>query len=507
MNPAIEVKGLSKSFPGVQALKNIDLTIRTGEVHALIGQNGAGKSTLIKIMAGAFPPSEGTLLVHGEPVRFSEPLDAIRRGIVTISQETNLVPTLSASENIFIGRLPLRSGKRVDWALMRRESSRLLDELGFPLDPDTKAAELSVAQQQGVEIARALSREADIVIMDEPTSALAAREVERLLKAVDQLKARGRTIIYVSHRFDEVFRLADRMSVFREGMHVATLDASSTNRDALVELMIGRAMTAPTARRAQVVCSSAPVLAVEGIGRAGVFEDISFSLHAGEILALSGLVGSGRTEIVRAIFGADKLDTGRIMIDGKVVPQPRPNKMVALGLALAPEDRKRHGLVLQMPVMDNLSLASIARRAGIYIRRFGAEVSAGRRYVKELSIRTPRLSTPVINLSGGNQQKVVIGKWLETKPRILIVDEPTRGIDIAAKADIFEILKALADDGMAIIMISSEQSEILQVADRTIVIGEGRFVAEFTKEEASEAKLTQAAFGRLPPTIHEEPAT
>ncbi len=494
---AIEVKGLSKSFPGVQALRHVDLSIHAGEVHALVGQNGAGKSTLIKIMAGAFGPSEGALLVRGSPVHFSAPLDAIRSGIVTISQEINLVPTLSAAENVFIGRLPRRRGNRVDWQAMRAETTRLLRDIGFDFDPGIMAADLSVAQQQGVEIARATSRDADIVIMDEPTSALAAHEVARLMEIVGRLKARGKTIIYVSHRFDEVFRIADRISVFREGARVATLDATSTDQDSLVKLMIGRVMTSPKARRHEIDRSADPILKVERITRPGAFEDVSFSLYKGEILALSGLIGSGRTEIVRAIFGADPLAAGRILVDGRQVSNPRPDTMVALGLALAPEDRKRHGLVLPMSVLDNLSLASLARRSGLLIRKFRTEIRAGRDHVKDMSIRTPRLSAPVVNLSGGNQQKVVIGKWLETKPRILILDEPTRGIDIAAKGDIFEIMKSLADSGIAIIMISSEQAEVVQVADRTIVIRAGRMVAEFGKEEVTEAKLTQAAFGRL----------
>ena len=359
------------------------------------------------------------------------------------------------------------------------------------------AADLSVAQQQGVEIARATSRDADIVIMDEPTSALAAHEVARLMEIVGRLKARGKTIIYVSHRFDEVFRIADRISVFREGARAATLDATSTDQDFLVKLMIGRVMTSPKARRHEIDRSADPILKVERITRPGAFEDVSFSLYKGEILALSGLIGSGRTEIVKAIFGADPLAAGRILVDGRQVSNPRPDTMVALGLALAPEDRKRHGLVLPMSVLDNLSLASLARRSGLLIRKFRTEIRAGRDHVKDMSIRTPRLSAPVVNLSGGNQQKVVIGKWLETKPRILILDEPTRGIDIAAKGDIFEIMKSLADSGIAIIMISSEQAEVVQVADRTIVIRAGRMVAEFGKEEVTEAKLTQAAFGRL----------
>ena len=403
-------KELSKSFPGVQALRHVDLSIHAGEVHALVGQNGAGKSTLIKIMAGAFGPSEGALLVRGSPVHFSAPLDAIRSGIVTISQEINLVPTLSAAENVFIGRLPRRRGNRVDWQAMRAETTRLLRDIGFDFDPGIMAADLSVAQQQGVEIARATSRDADIVIMDEPTSALAAHEVARLMEIVGRLKARGKTIIYVSHRFDEVFRIADRISVFREGARVATLDATSTDQDFLVKLMIGRVMTSPKAKppRDRPLSRSDPQGGTDHPPRRlrrRLVQPLQGRNSRPQRIDRFGSNRDRKGDLRRRSAGGGA-DPGR----RQQVSNPRPDTMVALGLALAPEDRKRHGLVLPMSVLDNLSLASLARRSGLLIRKFRTEIRAGRDHVKDMSIRTPRLSAPVaicwVGISKGGDRQV-----------------------------------------------------------------------------------------------------
>ena len=496
--PAIATRGLSKRFPGVDALDGINLEIGAAEVHALVGQNGAGKSTLIKILSGAVAPSDGQIFLRGRPARFGTPLDAITEGIATITQEISLVPTLSAGENILLGRLPTRRGGRVDWSAVHGQGGEILSRLGFDIDPRAPVARLTIAQQQGVEIARALSREAAIVIMDEPTSALAAREVERLLQTIVRLRENGTSIIYVSHRMDEVFRISDRISVLREGHLVASLKATETSQEEVVRLMVGRELRNVSRRIRPVIDTPVPALEVKSLTRKGVYHDISFKLYPGEILAISGLVGAGRTEIVRGIFGADPFDSGTVSVVGVPVERPHPERMIALGVGLVPEDRRNQGLILGMSVVDNLSLVRLARQAAYRMRQRSAERTSARQLVDRLSIRTHGLSTPVATLSGGNQQKIVIGKWLGGSPQVVIFDEPTRGIDIDAKAEVLSIVQTLADSGVAVIVISSEQAEILQVSDRVLVIREGRIVAEFDRSEASEESLTQAAFGREP---------
>ena len=492
----ISVKNVTRRFPGVVALNDVSLDIFPGEVHAFVGQNGAGKSTLVKILSGATEPSQGQVLLHGKSARLATPVDAAAHGIATITQEMNLVPTLSVAENVLIGHLPTRHG-RVDWATTRRITGRLLTELGFDLDPDARVESLSVAQRQGVEIARALSRQASIVIMDEPTSALAAPEIERLLETVLRLRDRGTAIIYVSHKMEEIFHVSDRISVFREGRCLATLDKTKTDRDAVVHLMVGQELRAGATHR-DYASQGPPILEVEGFTSAGKFQDISFRLYPGEVLGFSGLVGSGRTEVVRALFGADPIDAGVVRVADAQVKHLRPDRMITLGVGLVPEDRRSQGLVLGMSVRDNLVLADLARRAGYGLRHFVTEKAAARKMTRDLSIRTPALSTPAATLSGGNQQKVAIGKWLGASPRILIFDEPTRGIDIAAKGEILRIIDELAKSGVAIIMVSSEQTDVLNVSDRILVMREGRIVAEFRRDEANPQVLTQAAFGRLP---------
>jgi ABC-type sugar transport system ATPase subunit len=500
--PAIATRGLSKRFPGVHALDNIDLEIRPAEVHALVGQNGAGKSTLINILSGALAPSDGQIFLQGRPARFGTPLDAISEGIAAITQEISLVPTLSAGENILLGRLPSRGAGRVDWGAVHRQGREILSRLGFDIDPRALVGRLTIAQQQGVEIARALSREAAIVIMDEPTSALAVREVERLLQTIVRLRENGTSIIYVSHRMDEVFRISDRISVLREGRLVGSLKTTETSQDEVVRLMVGREVRSVSRRVRRVIDTRVPVLEVRSLTREGVYHDISFKLYPGEILAISGLVGAGRTEIVRGIFGADQFDSGTVSVAGVPVERPYPERMIALGVGLVPEDRRNQGLVLGMSVVDNLSLVRLARRPAYRLRQRSADRTLARQLVDRLGIRAPGLSTPAATLSGGNQQKIVIGKWLGGSPRVVIFDEPTRGIDIDAKAEVLSIIQTLADSGVAVIVISSEQAEILQVSDRVLVIREGRIIAELDPSDASEEILTQAVFGTEPRHLH-----
>jgi ribose transport system ATP-binding protein len=417
-----------------------------------------------------------------------------------MTQEMNLVPTLSVAENVLIGHLAQRRG-RVDWPAVRKAARELLVELGFDIDPDARVENLSVAQRQGVEIARALSRRAKIVLMDEPTSALAAPEIEKLFGTVAKLRARDTSIIYISHKLEEIFRVADRVSVFREGECVATLETGKTDRDAIVRLMVGRELRSDAERRKKAVCERVPILEVANLASKGKFQDVSFQLYPGEILGIEGLVGSGRTEIVRAVFGADPVDSGSIRVAGKPIGNVRPDRMIASGVGLVPEDRRTQGLVLGMSIVDNVSLVDLARRRSFGLREIGVERSAAQKLVDALSVRAPSLATPVATLSGGNQQKVAIGKWLRTSPRILIFDEPTRGVDIAAKADILRIIKDLAEQGVGIIFISSEQAEVLTVCDRILVLREGRIVAEFNHKEANSELLTQAAFGRSRPRL------
>ncbi len=495
--PAISVRNVTRRFPGIVALQDVTLDILPGEVHALVGQNGAGKSTLVKILSGAVEPSAGQILLHGESIRLATPVAAVAHGIATITQEMNLVPTLSVAENVMIGHLPTHRGWRIDWAEMRRTAREFLAELGLDLDPDARVQDLSVAQRQGVEIARALSRRASIAIMDEPTSALAAPEIERLLETILRLRERGTSIIYVSHKMDEIFRVSDRISVFREGRCLATLNKTETDHDTVVHLMVGQALRTGLTHGGHKL-EGEPVLEVEGLTSAGKFRDVSFRLHPGEVLGFSGLVGAGRTEVVRALFGADPIDAGVVRVAGKPVKTPRPDQMIALGVGFVPEDRRTQGLLLGMSIRDNLVLVDLARRVAYGLRRLVAEKTAALGMVKTLSIRAPGLSTPAATLSGGNQQKVAIGKWLGASPRILIFDEPTRGIDIAAKGEILRIIEELAQSGVAIILVSSEQADVLEVSDRILVMREGRIVAELRRDEANPEVLTQAAFGRVP---------
>jgi ABC-type sugar transport system ATPase subunit len=494
--PALSAIGVTKRYPGVLALRDVTLDFLPGEVHALVGQNGAGKSTLVKILSGAVGPSDGQLMIEGQPIRLASPAEETKHGIATITQEMNLVPRLSVAENVLIGRLPFHRG-RVDWPATHRTAGDLMLELGFDVDPEVRVEALPVAQRQGVEIARALSRRAKIVIMDEPTSALAATEIERLLETIGGLRARGACIIYVSHKFDEISRISDWISVFREGSCVATLDAAQTDRDAIVRLMVGRTLRSSERRRRSIDRSGATALEVAGLTSRGKFEQISFRLRPKESLGIAGLVGSGRTEILRAIFGADPTDAGSVRVADELIANPRPDRMIDAGLALVPEDRRTQGLILGMSVVDNISLVDLARRSLFGVGNIEAERSASRRLVDALSIRTASLATPVATLSGGNQQKVAIGKWLRATPRVLMFDEPTRGVDIAAKSEILRLVESLADQRMAILLVSSEHAELLQICDRIVVLREGRIAAEFEGEHATDEALTQASFGRL----------
>ena len=486
----MSVRGVSKEFPGVQALMGIDLDLRGGEVHAIVGENGAGKSTLMKILAGIYQPDAGSLLVDGQAVHISSPRHAMGLGIGMIHQELNLAPNLSVAENIFLGRAPMRFGL-VDWRRLDLQTRSLLDRLAIDLDGRAAVEDLSVARQQMVEIAKALSLNARVIIMDEPTSALTERETATLFQIIGRLKAEGVAVAYISHRLEEIFRVADRVTVLRDGRLVSSSRVADTTPAQLISLMVGRELTALFPKESVEV--GAPVLEIRRLSRTGVLHDVSFVLHQREILGLAGLVGAGRTELVRAIFGVDPIDGGEVLIDGKVVKIHGPREAIQLGLGFVTEDRKLHGLVLGMTVRENATLASLANIGRFGFIDFARERAMAADYVRQLDIRTPTVEQEVNNLSGGNQQKVVVAKWLATRPRILILDEPTRGIDVGAKAEVHALMSRLAVAGVSILMISSELPEILGMSDRILVVRQGRISAEFSRQEASQEKIMAAA--------------
>lgn len=492
--PLLQMSGISKSFPGVQALKSVDFNVYAGEVHALIGENGAGKSTLIKILSGAQPADEGQIILRGQEMAFHNPREALNHGLATINQELMLIPQLSVAENILLGRLPHKRLGQVDWETARSYAHQALGMLGHHLDPDAPVAGLSVAEQQVTEIARALSRQVDIIIMDEPTSALAGREIDNLLNYIKQLSGQGKTIILITHKLDEVFRVADRITVLRDGQHVGTMLAQETSPEEVVNMMVGRSVESVFVKTGSEI--GEPVLEVRRLTRQGKFSDISFTLRQGEVLGLAGLIGAGRTDVVRAIFGVDPIDSGEIWIRGKRVESPTLTKMIETGLGLVPEDRKQQGLVLGMTVGDNLTLAILNRLAKWGLRKKAQEQKVASRLISDLWIKTSSLRTEAITLSGGNQQKVVIGKWLATEPHILMLDEPTRGIDIGAKAEVHTLIQRLAQRGVAIILISSELIEVMNVSDRILVMHEGQITGEFSYGEASEEQIMACATGQ-----------
>ncbi len=488
--PLMHVAGVSKGFPGVQALVDIDLEIRGGEVHAIVGENGAGKSTLMKILAGIYQPDAGSLQVDGHVVQLSGPRQAMALGIGMIHQELNLAPNLSVAENIFLGRAPTRLGL-VDWRRLDLQTRLLLERLGIELDGRASVEDLSVARQQMVEIAKALSLNARIIIMDEPTSALTERETATLFQIIGRLKAEGVAVVYISHRLEEIFRIADRVTVLRDGRLVNSLLVADTTPALLIGMMVGRELTALYPK--EPVEIGAPVLEIRSLSRAGVLHDISFVLYQREIVGLAGLVGAGRTELVRAIFGVDPIDSGEVLIDGRVVHIRGPREAIRRGIGFVTEDRKLHGLVLGMTVRENATLASLSEIGRLGLIDFARERTMAADYVRQLDIRAPSVEQEVNNLSGGNQQKVVLAKWLATRPRILILDEPTRGIDVGAKAEVHALMSRLAAAGVSILMISSELPEIMGMSDRILVVRQGRISAEFTRQGASQEKILAAA--------------
>jgi ribose transport system ATP-binding protein len=495
----LQAAGISKAFPGVKALDEVSLTVRRGRLNALLGENGAGKSTLMNILAGVFPPDAGRIILEGRPVGFASPREAQAAGISIIFQELNLVPDLSIAENIFIGREPLNRFGLVDYPRMNREAQALLKELELDADPRTSVAQLRVGAQQVVEIARAMSFNSRVIIMDEPTSAITEHEIEVLFRLIRRLKQGGVGIIYITHKLDELPQIADDITVFRDGKFVGAKEFSEVTRDEMIRMMVGRELAelfpkTATAPGDEVLRVSN--LSLQHAGRAGDFavKDVSFAVRRGEVLGIFGLMGAGRTELLQAIFGLyPGTTTGEIRIEGGRVKIHSPQAAIAAGLALAPEDRKADGLVLGLSVAHNTTLSCLHKteRMGLLQPQLERELVGN--YVSRLRVKTPSLNQPVVNLSGGNQQKVVLAKWLATGPKVLLLDEPTRGIDINAKREIYTLIDELAHGGLGVVMVSSELPEILGIADRIMVLCEGRKTAEFKRGEATEEMIMQAA--------------
>ena len=491
----LRMQGISKSFNGTQALRNVDFSASVGEVHAISGENGAGKSTLVKILSGALTRDAGEILLDGEPAELGTPDRARRLGICAVYQEFSLIPHLTVAENILIGQMPsTRMPGWVDWAKTYRRAEEILRSIGFVgIDVRKVVQQLSVSHQQMVEIAKAVVERRRILILDEPSAVLSQEELKRLFTLVRQLKQEGTLVLYISHRLDEVFEIADRITVLKDGQLVGTVKPQESNQNQLIKMMVGRTLGEifPVRHppRAEVA------LEVRNLTKESAFSDISFSLRQGEILGMFGLVGSGRTQVARCIFGAEPFTAGEILLDGHTIHPRSPREAVREGIALLTEDRKRDGLVLSCTIRDNASMASFdsLSRWGIINRR--VQTARVQQKVHELDIRPPQLEKLVHKLSGGNQQKLILAKWLMTQARVLILDEPTRGVDVATKVEIYQIISNLTIDGIGILLISSELPEILGMSDRTLVIREGRLVGEFTRAQSSEEKLLASAAG------------
>ena len=487
----LEMKGIGKTFPGVKALQGVSLTVREGQVHALLGENGAGKSTLIKILSGAYSKDEGQIFFEGKPVDIRGPQDAQALGISTIYQEFNLAKDLNIAENIFLGHLP-KKGIAVDWDKVKAGSREILDTLGVSLPVDTMVGTLSVAEQQLVEIAKSLNRQTRILIMDEPSAVLGEKDLEKLFGVVRSLQARGIGIIYISHRLKEIFELADEVTVLKDGRYIDTKLVSEVNMDDLVKLMIGRDLTDVYPKRKPV--PGEVLLEVNNVSRSKLVHDVSLKLHAGEIVGFSGITGSGRTELVRTIFGADPF-SGEMKVMGKPYKPRSPADAIKHGLALVTEDRKAQGLLLKQSVSTNTTVSGLKRLTRFGILQLGKERALVKKMIQDLSIKTPGPNFIVVNMSGGNQQKVILARWLSVGTKILIMDEPTRGIDVGSKSEIYQIMDELTKQGVGIIMISSELPEVLGMSDRIMVMRQGTIVKELSRAEASEEEIMKYAVG------------
>jgi inositol transport system ATP-binding protein len=490
--PLLEIEGIRKTFPGVVALDGVRFSLRAGTVHALMGENGAGKSTLMKIIAGIYTPDEGEIRIKGRPLKLHGPLDALNNGIAMIHQELNLMPFMTVAENVWIRREPKNRIGLVDHTELRRRTQALFDRLAIDIDPEVEVRRLSIASRQMVEIAKAVSFDSDVLIMDEPTSALTDREVEHLFRIIRQLREQGKGIVYITHKMNELFEIADEVSVFRDGRYIATESSADVTRDEIIRMMVGREITQMFPK--EDVPIGGVVLSVHDLAVKGIFSGVSFDLRAGEILGLAGLVGSGRSNVAEALFGVVPATSGTIAIDGHDVKITSPRVAMKNGMAFLTEDRKDTGCFLILDILANMDMAVLCRR---YVK-FG--FVRGRQIAQDcdemsrsLRVKTPGMNEVIQNLSGGNQQKVLIGRWLLTKPKILILDEPTRGIDVGAKAEIHRLVTQLAGEGVAVLMISSEMPEVLGMSDRVMVMHEGRLTGIVDRKDADQVRIMELA--------------
>jgi ribose transport system ATP-binding protein len=491
----VEMRGISKAFPGVNALDGVDFSASPGEVHAVVGENGAGKSTLMKILAGAYHPDGGSILLRGNKVSFASPGEAQRHGIAIIYQEFNLLPELTVAENIFLGREPRKRSGFIDNLRLYTAAEELLNSLGMEIELHTRVAELGVAQQQMVEIAKALSQNADIIMMDEPSAVVSGKELESLFRIIRSLKASGKTVIYISHRIDEIFQIADRATVLKDGKLVGIVKTSQVDKPTIVRMMVGRSLSETFPPRSPRK-DREEVLSVEGVCRGNALKKVSFKAYAGEILGIAGLVGAGRTETARAVFGADPIECGEIFLKGHKLKRRTPKSAISRGVGFITEDRKKDGLIQSLSVRKNLTLAILDRIRKLFFVQERREKVMTRDFVNRFNIISPSIEQEVRFLSGGNQQKVILAKWIGIKPSLLIMDEPTRGIDVGAKSEVYLLMRRLANEGTAIIMISSELPEIIGMSDRIIVMHDGRITGELSPEEASEERILMLATGQ-----------
>lgn len=488
----LTMKGIDKSFPGVHALDHVDLEIRKGEVHALMGENGAGKSTLMKVLTGIYTKDSGSITFEGKEVEFSNPREAQANGIVIVHQELNMMNHLTVAQNIFIGR-EIMNGKLINDAKMNEEAAKLFKQLNIDIDPTEKMGNLTVGKQQMCEIAKAISHEAKVIIFDEPSAALTEAEIEELFKIIRDLREKQLGIVYISHRMDEIKVITDRVTVMRDGGYVGTLITKDCTKDDIINMMVGRVIYEDPKTHSMVKPDAPVVLKVENLNAGKMVQNVSFELHKGEILGFSGLMGAGRTETARALFGADPKESGKIYINGKEVDIKNPMDAVKNGIGYLSEDRKRYGIVVGKSVAENTTMASMDDyMSGLFINK-KKEKEIAEKYVESLKTKTPTVDQLVVNLSGGNQQKVVIAKWLVRDCDILIFDEPTRGIDVGAKSEIYTLMNELVAEGKSIIMISSEMTEILRMSDRIVVMCEGKKTAEIDIAEATQENIMHAA--------------
>ena len=488
----LTMKGIDKSFPGVHALKNVHLEVRKGEVMALMGENGAGKSTLMKVLTGIYQRDAGEIIYEGRPVEFQNPREAQDAGIAIVHQEINMMSQLSVAQNIFIGR-EFMNGRLINDRKMNEEAAKLFERLNIDIEPAEIMDNLTVGRQQMCEIAKAISRDVKVIVFDEPTAALTDSEIEELFKIIRDLRKKQLGIVYISHRMDEIKQITDRVTVMRDGEYVGTLVTEECTKDDIIHMMVGRTIFEDPKKKSNVVQDAPVVLKVEHLNAGKMVRDVSFELHKGEILGFAGLMGAGRTETARALFGADIKDSGDVYVNGKKVQIHSPEDAVREGIGYLSEDRKRYGLVLDKTVSENTCMASLKEfRKGIFIDQKKCDAAA-EVYVKKLKTKTPGVDTPTMSLSGGNQQKVVISKWLIRDCDILIFDEPTRGIDVGAKSEIYQLMNELVKQGKSIIMVSSEMTEILRMSDRILVMCEGRKTGEIPIEEATQEKIMHAA--------------